>query len=145
MDIYEILEKDTDEFFIQRVIIDADSPYGNEFARHMREACIMSHFKYGFVHDKPFSHYRMLTDLEFKAFEKDSNHEHLVNIANYAMFRYMTGEHTEDVNNMAVEALKAWDPEKHTGTDSDKSCVKQHSKPKPVTDHLRDILLKDVL
>lgn len=144
MTVDEILQADTDESFIQIMQIKADSPHGNIFAQHMREACIMSHFKYGNVKDKPFTHYKMLSGFEVAAFEKDGNHEHLVNIANYAMFRYMTGEGTIDVWDTAIEALQQYDPTQHIGTDSDKSVVKHRSKPKPVTEHLRDLILKDI-
>ena len=147
----DIIRKDTSEDFMELMRVYApEGEFNREFITKMQNAALMSHFKYGWVADKPSTHYQMLTGFENKAFAKDKNLEHMVNVANYAMFRYMTNEldpgHAENPQNLielAVEAMVHYNhpgqDEFYQGTDSDKSVVK--AKPKPTRQHLYDKLL----
>ena len=148
----EIIEKDTSSLYLTLLRIKGDKEYSGEFVQHMLDAAVMSHYKYGWVSDKPSTHYKMLAGFEYKGFEKDHNLEHMVNIANYSMFRFMMngkkGAESEDgqeLVDIGVEAMKRYNhPEAgefYRGTDSNKSVTKRPPKPKPVRDHLRDMLL----
>lgn len=144
----EILRKDTSENFMELMRVYAPAgEFNQEFVTRMQNAAVMSHFKYGWVADKPSSHYQMLAGFEDKAFDKDHNLEHMINVANYAMFRYITNDmdpgHAVDPNELiqtAVDAMVHYNhPNKgefYKGTDSDKSVVKV--KPKQVRKHLYD-------
>lgn len=139
----EILDKDFSAEYVTMLRVYADNEYSTEFVRHMMDAAIMSHYKYGWVADKPSSHYKTLAQLESTAFDNDNNLEHMVNIANYAMFRYMTNKGDEDPRKLidiGIEAMKCYNHPmnnaSYTPTDSDKSVHQQR-----VNDHLRDLLL----
>lgn len=149
----EILEKDTSQEYLTMLRIYGDEEYNAEFVQHMLDAAIMSHYKYGWVSAKPSSHYQMLAGFEDAGFAKDKNLEHMINIANYAMFRYMMNgrkgaepENPEKLIQIGVEAMTRYNhPEEgefYQGTDSDKSVVKKRVKPKPIRDHLHDLLLQ---
>lgn len=135
----DILEHDASEAFINLLLIKSDSPHKYEFVQHMREAAVMSHYKYGWVHDKPASHYKML--MGFEAHAKDGNAEHFINMANYAMFQYMVDAPHEEYINIALNAIDSYDPAKYVGTDSNKSIIKKHDKPRPVMTLLREHIL----
>ena len=97
----------------------------NTFIKHMVNAMCMSAFKYGNV--KPICGEVAIDRMnkELKMFMEDGNTEHMVNIANYAMLRYMfpqEGEH-------------------YKGTDSDKSVV--NTQPMTVFEHLRKYILEN--
>lgn len=148
----EIIEKDTSSLYLTLLRIKADNEYNGEFMQHMLDAAVMSHYKYGWVSDKPSTHYKMLAGFEYKGFEKDHNLEHMVNIANYSMFRFMMNgkkdaepESNQELVEIGVEAMKRFNhPEEgefYRGIDSDKSVTKRSPKPKLVRDHLRSMLL----
>lgn len=135
----EILARDSDATFIAFMHTFGDVK--PTFIERMRQAVMMSGYKYGAVKDKPASHYEMLEGFEVKGLEKDGNHEHYVNIANYEMFIYMVGDHDMSHVEKAVQAMQAWDEEKHVGTDSDKSVTKKRVKPAAVNSFLRNDIL----
>lgn len=146
----EIIEKDTSSLYLTLLRVRAEDEYNGEFVQHMLDAAVMSHYKYGWVADKPSTHYKTLAVFEYKGFEKDHNLEHMVNIANYSMFRFMLSgkqgaesENTQELVDIGVEAMKRYNhPEAgefYQGADSDKSVAKKT--PKPVRDHLRSMLL----
>ena len=148
----EVIEKDTSQEYLTMLRIYGGDEYNGQFIQHMLDAAVMSHYKYGWVADKPASHYRMLAGFEDGGFAKDKNLEHMINIANYAMFRYMMngrkGEEPENPRKLieiGVEAMRHYNhPEEgefYQGTDSDKSVVKKRVKPKLVSEHLRELLL----
>ena len=66
--------------------------YSEEFDRLRRNRMEMSYFKYGPAH-KNYGEGRVdaiaTAELCLEAFKKDHNLEHLVDIANYMMLRYM--------------------------------------------------------
>lgn len=144
----DIERKDISENFIHLMKVYApDNEYNIDFVNHMRNAAIMSHYKYGWVMDKPSSHYKMLAGFEDKAFNKDKNLEHMVNVANYAMYRFMTNEvdpaYVENPQELIATAVAAMihynhpeEGEHYTGIDSDKSVTHKRVKPVPVRDHL---------
>lgn len=76
-----------------------------EFIAKMRNAMCMSAFKYGDVGSKQGEKALGRIEDELGAFMEDGNLEHMVNVANWAMMRFMfpVGD------------------EKYTGTDSHKS------------------------
>lgn len=140
-----ILEEDMSEEYISLLQVYAHENYTEEFVQHMRSTALMSHFKYGWVKDKPYEHYTMLAGFEDKAFAKDKNLEHMVNIANYAMFRYVTNKgqiDPMDLVEIGVEAMRRYkhpeEGEFYEGTDSDKSVVKV--KPKQIRKFLRQMV-----
>lgn len=148
----EIIEKDTSSLYLTLLRVKGDKEYSGEFVQHMLDSTVMSHYKYGSVTDMPSSHYKRLAGFEYKAFERDHNLEHMVNIANYSMFRFMMNgrrgaepEDEQELITIGVEAMKRYNHPKagefYQGTDSDKSVTKRPLKSKPVSDHLRDMLL----
>ena len=136
-DMDEVLERDISQEFINMMQIFSGDDFKPKFIEHMINAMMMSHFKYGWVKDKPYSHYKMLAGFENKAYQKDQNDEHLVNLANYAMMCYMTDEPRQEYIDAAVEYMRDYSENRYTGTDSDKSV---NHKPQPVNTHLRKIL-----
>lgn len=90
----DIRTKDISESFLNLMQAYAPAnipiPKIHEFQQHMRDAATMSHYKYGWVKDKSYTHYKKLSTFEQGGFNKDKNLEHQVNIANYAMFRFIT-------------------------------------------------------
>ena len=90
----DIRTRDTSEDFLNLMQayapVDITQAQVHEFQEHMVSAALMSHFKYGWVKDKSYTHYKKLSTFEGFGFAKDKNLEHQVNIANYAMFRYIT-------------------------------------------------------
>lgn len=137
----EILARDSDATFIAFMHTFGDVK--PTFIERMKQAVIMSGYKYGAVKDKPTSHYEMLEGQEVKSLEHDGNHEHYVNIANYEMFIYMTSDHDMDHVEKAVRAMQAWDEEKHIGTDSNKSVAQKQVKPASVNSFLRNNILSN--
>ena len=97
----------------------------NTFIEHMVNAMVMSAFKYGDV--KPICGKVAIEKMnkEIEMFMEDGNTEHMVNVANYAMLRYM----------FPLEG------EKYIGTDSDKSVV--NTKPIPIFEHLRRYIMEN--
>ena len=67
-----------------------------------------------------------MLETELKAFAEDGNTEHMVNIANYAMVRFMFPQNNES----------------YTPTDSDKSTFNV-GKRQTVSDHLRDYIMEN--
>lgn len=148
----EIIEKDTSSLYLTLLRVKGDKEYNGEFVQHMLDSTVMSHYKYGSVTDMPSSHYKRLAGLEYKAFERDHNLEHMVNIANYSMFRFMMNgrkgaepEDEQELITIGIEAMKRYNHpgagEFYQSTDSDKSVTKISPKPKQIRDHLRDMLL----
>lgn len=95
------------------------------FIEHMVNAMVMSAFKYGDV--KPVCGKVAIEKMnkEIEMFMKDGNTEHMVNVANYAMLRYMFPQ----------------EGEMYKGTDSDKSVV--NTKPMTIFEHLRRHLMEN--
>lgn len=66
--------------------------YSEEFDQLRKNRCMVAYFKYGPA-SKNFGEGRVdaieTAKLCIEAFEKDHNTEHLVDAANYLMFRYM--------------------------------------------------------
>lgn len=96
------------------------------FIEHMTNAMIMSAFKYGKVNEYASNAALDKMQQELSMFIEDGNTEHMVNIANYAMIRYMFPKEGESYH----------------GTDSDKSVIK-HGKMKTVFEHLRDYIMEN--
>lgn len=96
------------------------------FMEKMANAMIMSAFKYGKVNEYASNVALDKMQQELSMFMEDGNTEHMVNIANYAMIRYMFPK----------------EGEKYVGTDSDKSVI-QHGKMKTVFEHLRDYIMEN--
>jgi len=95
------------------------------FIEKMCNAMVMSAFKYGDV--KPMCGKVAIEKMnkEIEMFMEDGNTEHMVNVANYAMLRYMfPGE-----------------GEAYMGTDSDRSVVR--TKPMPIFEHLRRYIMEN--
>lgn len=168
--IEEIRNRDTSEEFLQIMqayASDISPAVIHDFQTHMINAALMSHYKYGWVEDKSYTHYKKLSTFEGFGFAKDKNLEHQINIANYAMFRYITmpiegivypaPEHLagkglkyepstveyetpEDLVNIAVEALRRYaNPQggEHYQGTDSDKSVVK-AKPKSVTQHLYD-------
>ena len=68
------------------------------FITHMSNDMCMSFFKYGHINDYVGKHSIEYINKEMEAFNKDHNTEHMVNIANYAMIRYMFPQANESYN-----------------------------------------------
>ena len=98
--------------------------FNNDFVQKMQNAICMSAFKYGDVSEKQGEKALNRINDEMEAFKADHNLEHLINIANWAMIRYMFPQ--------ADEA--------YTGTDSNKTTRKVY---KTVFEHLRDYILEN--
>lgn len=66
--------------------------YSDEFDKLRRNRVEVSHYKYGSAHDN-FGTGRVdafkTAELCLEAFKRDGNTEHLVDAANYMMFRFM--------------------------------------------------------
>lgn len=135
----DILARDSDIGFLTLMKAQSMDDYKPEFVTLMKQAVMMSGYKYGAVKDKPAKHYAFLSGLEQGAYEKDKNAEHLVNIANYAMFRYMTDDHRPEYIRTAIDSMKMWDANEHVGTDSGASVTKR-IKPKEVKEFIREHL-----
>lgn len=97
----------------------------NTFIEHMVNAMVMSAFKYGDVKEVCGEVAIEKMNKEIEMFRKDGNTEHMVNVANYAMLRYMFPQ----------------EGEAYIGTDSDKSVV--NTKPMSVFEHLRRYILEN--
>lgn len=96
------------------------------FMEHMVNAMIMSAFKYGKVNEYASKVALNKMQQELCMFMEDGNTEHMVNIANYAMIRYMfPGE-----------------GESYKGTDSDKSVIR-HDKSKTINEWLHDYIMEN--
>lgn len=96
----------------------------NTFIEHMVNAMVMSAFKYGDV--KPVCGKVAIENMnkEIEMFMKDGNTEHMVNVANYAMLRYMFPQ----------------EGEMYIGTDSDKSV---RAKSMTIWEHLRRHIMEN--
>lgn len=109
----EIIETDSSPTYLTMLRIKADSEYNGEFVQHMLDGAIKGHYKYGEVSDKPATHYERLAEREYKNYEQDRDLEHMVNIANYSMFRFMMNgkqgagfENDQELVDIGVEAMK---------------------------------------
>ena len=92
------------------------------FMQKMCNAMCMSAFKYGDVSSKQGVKALERIQQEIDVFKEDGNLEHLVNVANWAMIRFMfPGE-----------------GEAYRGTDSKESTRKEY---KSVFEHLRDYIM----
>lgn len=69
-----------------------DREYSEEFDKLRKNRVLMSYYKYGTARDN-FGSGRVdalkTAELCIEAFKKDKNTEHLIDAANYLMFRYM--------------------------------------------------------
>lgn len=95
------------------------------FIGHMVNAMVMSAFKYGDVKEVCGKVAIEKMNKEIEMFMKDGNTEHMVNVANYAMLRYMFPQ----------------EGEMYKGTDSDKSVV--NTKPMTIFEHLRRYIMEN--
>lgn len=106
--------------------------FSEEFITHMKNAMMMSFFKHqdkrgnGDINDYVGKISITMLEAELKAFAEDGNTEHMVNIANYAMVRFMFPQNNES----------------YTPTDSDKSTFNV-GKRQTVSDHLRDYIMEN--
>ena len=106
--------------------------FSEEFITHMKNAMMMSFFKHqdkrgnGDINDYVGKISIAMLETELKAFAEDGNTEHMVNIANYAMVRFMFPQGNES----------------YTPTDSDKSTFNV-GKRQTVSDHLRDYIMEN--
>ena len=105
--------------------------FDESFVTHMQNAMLMSFFKHRDKRgDGNINAYvgKISIDMiqrELEAFAIDGNTEHMVNVANYAMVRYMFPQGTEA----------------YTATDSDKSTFNVGKK-QSVFEHIRDHIMK---
>lgn len=97
----------------------------NTFIEHMVNAMCMSAFKYGDVKKVCGEVAIEKMNKEIEMFMEDGNTEHMVNVANYAMLRYMFPQ----------------EGEKYIGTDSNKSV--EATKPMTIFEHLRRYILEN--
>jgi len=95
------------------------------FIEHMVNAMCMSAFKYGDVKEVCGEVAIEKMNKEIEMFMEDGNTEHMVNVANYAMLRYMFPQ----------------EGERYIGTDSNKSVVT--TKPMTIFEHLRRYILEN--
>lgn len=101
--------------------------FSESFIDHMRNAMMMSYFKHQDKRgDGNINNYVGMCSIdmiqrELDAFASDGNTEHMVNIANYAMIRFMFPQNNES----------------YVPTDSDKSTF-VGTKEQSVFDHIRD-------
>lgn len=95
------------------------------FIKHMVNAMCMSAFKYGDVKEVCGKVAIEKMNKEIEMFMEDGNTEHMVNVANYAMLRYMFPQ----------------EGERYIGTDSNKSVVT--AKPMTIFEHLRRYILEN--
>lgn len=95
------------------------------FIEHMVNAMCMSAFKYGDVKEVCGKVAIEKMNKEIEMFMEDGNTEHMVNVANYAMLRYMFPQ----------------EGERYIGTDSNKSVVT--TKPMTIFEHLRRYILEN--
>lgn len=96
--------------------------FNEMFVQHMKNAMCMSCFKYGNVTNKQGAKAINRIEDELKAFAKDGNLEHMVNVANWAMMRVMFPQGNEQ----------------YKGTDVGGSTRKEY---KTVFEHLRDYVM----
>ena len=101
------------------------SEFNEDFVQHMKDSMCMSYFKYGHINNYVSNQSLDYINKELEAFNEDHNTEHMVNVANYAMIRYMLPKSNERYN----------------ATDSNKSThnVKEQS----VNDWLRNDILNN--
>ncbi len=94
------------------------------FMQKMCNAMCMSAFKYGDVSSKQGAKALERIQQEIEVFKEDGNLEHMVNVANWAMMRFMfpCGE------------------EEYRGTDSKESTRRVY---KSVFEHLRDYIMEN--
>ena len=95
------------------------------FIERMCNAMIMSAFKYGKVNEYASKVALDKMQQELSMFMKDGNTEHMVNIANYAMIRYMFPKEGEG----------------YKGTDSNNSVIS--TKPMTIFEHLRRYIMEN--
>lgn len=106
--------------------------FSESFVLHMKNAMMMSFFKHQDKRgDGNINSYvgKISIDMlqrELEAFKKDGNTEHMVNVANYAMCRYIFPQGDET----------------YTPTDSDKSTFNVGKK-QSVFEHLRDYIMEN--
>lgn len=106
--------------------------FSNEFVEHMRNAMMMSWFKHqdkrgnGDINNYVGKISIDMIQRELDAFASDGNTEHMVNVANYAMTRFMFPQGNES----------------YVATDSDKSTFNV-GKVQTVTQHLRDYMAEN--
>lgn len=96
------------------------------FIQHMVNAMIMSAFKYGKVNEYASKVALNKMQQELCMFMEDGNTEHMVNIANYAMIRYMFPE----------------EGEAYKGTDANKSVIKK-GKAKTINEWLHEYIMEN--
>ncbi len=105
--------------------------FSEEFVTHMKNAMLMSFFKHqdkrgdGNINDYVGKISIEMLCKELDAFKMDGNTEHMVNVANYAMCRFMFPQRNES----------------YVPTDSDKSTI--GNKRQSVFDHIRDHILEN--
>ena len=106
--------------------------FSEEFVTHMKNAMMMSFFKHqdrrgdGNINDYVGKISIDMLQRELEAFASDGNTEHMVNIANYAMCRFIFPQGNEA----------------YTPTDSDKSMYNV-GKRQTVFEHLRDYIMEN--
>lgn len=110
----------------------------SRFAQYMQNAVRTSYYKYGSVRTKTPALLKSLKKTEAEALQKDGNHEHLINIANYDMFLYMLDNLSSIYMFEALECVYRFDNEKYKPTDSEKSVTTIR---KTVNDWLREDIL----
>lgn len=105
----------------------------HEFIQSMQNAILVSQYKYGPIANKPATLYSKLGASEREAMNIDHNLEHCINIANYAMFRYILNDPNvsrDTLINTGVTQLRHYafpkEGESLTHTDSDKSVITQN-------------------
>lgn len=147
----QILKADSSEEFLNLMQIYSEDSFDRSFVERMQKAVVMSHYKYGFISEKPNSHYSMLAGFDDVAYKKDKNVEHMINIANYAMFRYIQkdkyGENPQDLLTIAIDAMHEYTQniDNYVGTDSDQSVQHKKVKPAPVRKFLREAFMEDII
>lgn len=97
----------------------------NTFIEKMCNAMVMSAFKHGDVKEVCGKVAIEKMNREIEMFMKDGNTEHMVNVANYAMLRYMFPS----------------EGEAYKGTDSDRSVVR--TKSMTIFEHLRRHIMEN--
>lgn len=112
-----------------------------EFLDKMRKSDAVGEAKYGDATKKPAELLQKFLKAELSALEKDGNHEHYVNAANYCCYLSVLDPSKEsEYFDLAHECMENFDPAKCIGTDSNKS-VHNDVAVKSVSDHLRELIL----
>lgn len=112
-----------------------------DFLDKMIKSDAVGEAKYGDATRKPPELLKRFLNAELKTMEKDGNHEHLINAANYCCYLYTVDpQYREEWLTTARKCVETFDATLVIGTDSNKS-VTNNVAVKTVFQHLREHIL----